>query len=474
LYTNKQQHKKIAIISLDLKKAFDHVNTTMLLTKLIQDRAPPYLVNWMAGTLLNRPIQIASNHTLSNIQYTSTGVLQGGTLAPLQFTYYINTTLHNPLPDTHSVYAYADDIALMLVADTQHQLENIAKTALHSLIRRLKQIDCEISYQKTKLLTINCRIPHITYKHEKILHVKQHKILGITIDKTLTFNTHTQNMLKRMNASLQWLRSIAKRFNIRKRRTLALQYVLSVLDYSLLAIYPFLSPSNKKHLNRIISQTARFILQVPSSTPTTYCILEANLVNLEDRALLLALRHGHKHQNHLNPICKTLTTTYQTHSILQQLPPAQRQQLQHSPPKILTPLLRNIELQTLAQTKPHLAAYIATPQKRLTPTTSLMTRLRTGHACTNQWLARMKCIPPTPCRLCGLEPETVHHLLVACPHPQAMKERKKHIFKKFQGIFLETPEDQLKFLLTRAPPPQIQKVKESTLEAYLKALNIQL
>jgi hypothetical protein len=86
----------------------------------------------------------------------------------------------------------------------------------------------------------------------------------------------------------------------------------------------------------------------------------------------------------------------------------------------------------------------------------------------------MKCIPPTPCRLCGLEPETVHHLLVACPHPQAMKERKKHLFKKFPGIFQETPEDQVKFLLTRAPPPQIQKVKESALAAYLTALNIQL
>jgi hypothetical protein len=335
LYTYKQQHKKIAVISLDLKKAFDHVNTSILLTKLIQDKAPTYLVRWMAGTLLNRPIQIVSNHTLSNIQCTSTGVLQGGTLAPMQFTYYINSTIHTSIPDTHSVYAYADDIALMLIADTQHQLEKITKAALHSLIRRLNQIDCEISYQKTKLLTFNCRIPHITYKQERILHVKQHKILGITIDKTLTFNTHTQNMLKRMHTSLQWLKSIAKRFNIQKRRTLALQYVLSVLDYSLLAIYPFLSPSNKKHLNRTISQTARFILQVPSSTPTIYCILEANLTNLEDRAIYLAIQHGNKHRHHPNPICRTLTTTYQCQSIFQTIPPAQRTHLQNSPPQKL-------------------------------------------------------------------------------------------------------------------------------------------
>jgi hypothetical protein len=325
------------VISLDLKKAFDHVNTNLLLTKLIQDNAPPYLVKWMAGTLLNRPIQLVSNHTLSTIQHTSTGVLQGGTLAPLQFTYYINTTIDTPIPETHSIYAYADDIAIMLVADTQTQLENITKAALHTLIRRLNQIECKISFQKTKLLTFNCHIPQITYKQETIRHVKQHKILGITLDKTLTFNTHTHNMIKRMQTSLHWLKNIAKRFHIQKRRTLVLQYVLSILDYSLLAIYPFLSPSNKKQLNRIISISAKFILQVPSSTPTTFSILEANLTNLEDRAIYLAIQHGNKHRHHPNPICRHLTNTYQCQAILHVIPPDQRTHLQNSPPRNYSP-----------------------------------------------------------------------------------------------------------------------------------------
>jgi exonuclease III len=472
--TNKRHHKKIALLSLDLTKAFDKVNTYKLITKLMNDQAPAYLVHWIAGTLIHRPIQVLSNHTLSSIAFTSTGILQGGTLAPMQFTYYINSTIHKPLPDTHSIYAFADDLALLITADTQTQLERRTHTAVHTLLRRLEELHCEISYQKTKLMTFNCRIPYIHYKQHKINHTKQHKILGITIDKTLTFNTHTHQMLKKMNTALTWLKGIAKHFHIQKRRTLTIQYVLSILDYSLLAIYPFLSNTNRKKINTVISQTARFILQTPSSTPTTFSLLEAQLMNLEHRALYLAINHFKRHHNHTNPLCLSLTNSFQYHHITCHLSPELITNLHHTPPKTLLQHIRLHAHQQLAEHKPTLAKYIAQPQKRLTHTTALMTRLRTGHARTNHWLARMRCIPPTPCRLCGLEPETIHHLLVACPHPHAMKERQRKFFKKFPGLIQETPEEQLQFLLTRAPPPQIQKVKESTITAYLQALNIQL
>jgi hypothetical protein len=75
--TNKQNHKKIALISLDLNKAFDQVNTHTLLAKLIHDKAPTYFIRWIAGTILNRPIQVMLNHTLSSIIQTFTWIRQG-------------------------------------------------------------------------------------------------------------------------------------------------------------------------------------------------------------------------------------------------------------------------------------------------------------------------------------------------------------------------------------------------------------
>jgi hypothetical protein len=103
------------------------------------------------------PIQIISNNALSKTATTSTGVLQGGTLAPLQFTYYINTLLDKPLPGTYSIFAYADDLAFLCVADTITQLANKSQRALNILLSRLEQLHCTVSLniQNSSLLTAN-------------------------------------------------------------------------------------------------------------------------------------------------------------------------------------------------------------------------------------------------------------------------------------------------------------------------------
>jgi hypothetical protein len=321
IHTHKSQHKKIALISLDLSKAFDQVDTTTLLTQLINDKAPSYLVQWMASTLLHRPIQVASSDRLSNISYTSTGVLQGGTLAPLQFTYYINQALQTPISHAHSLYAFADDLGILCIADTTAQLEKLTQKALKLLLNRLETLHCQISFPKTKLLTFNCKIPFLHYRNHKIHHVKQHRILGLVLDKTMTFNTHVQNILKKANLAYTWIKSIASTFHIHQRRTLALQHILSHLDYTLLTIFPFISDTNKKKLNTIISKTARFILQVPQSTSSPYVILEAQLLNLQNRATFLAIKHIRTHTHHPNPICAALAHTYQTTSLLEHLDP---------------------------------------------------------------------------------------------------------------------------------------------------------
>jgi hypothetical protein len=81
--------------------------------------------------------------------------------------------------------------------------------------------------------------------------------------------------------------------------------------------------------------------------------------------------------------------------------------------------------------------------------------------------------PPSPCRLCGLEPETIAHLLVLCPHPLALKARTR-TFYKIPGLIQIFPEAQIEFLLTRTPPPHQQKVKENLILAYFQALQIPL
>jgi exonuclease III len=400
---HKTQNKKIALLSLDLSKAFDRVDTKLLIHQLIRDDAPKYIVQWMEKTLIKRPIQVISTTRISTTSHTSTGVLQGGTLAPLQFTYYINTVLQKPIPNAHSLYAFADDLAILCVADTPTQLEKLTQKSLNIILHRLESLSCTVSLPKTKLMTFNCKIPYLTYRNHHIHHVKQHRILGLLLDKTLTFHNHVQHILKKANHAYSWLKSIASTFYINQRKTLALQYVLSHLDYSLLTIYPFLSATNKQKLNTIISKTARFILQVPHSIPSPYAILEAQLQNIQDRATYLAIKHTRAHIHHSNPLCTAIAHTYQTRSLLATLDP--NIDILQQPIKTILAQLRNLQIQQLSYSKPELATYISYPQTKLTHTTSIMTRLRTGHARTHQWLQRMKLIPLPPADYAGWNPK---------------------------------------------------------------------
>jgi hypothetical protein len=74
--------------------------------------------------------------------------------------------------------------------------------------------------------------------------------------------------------------------------------------------------------------------------------------------------------------CKSLANSYQTPT-----PPP------NAWPKI-DPF--HTPLKTIKSTKPALATYSKEPRKWLTPTTSLMIRLRTGHARINYWLKRIQ------------------------------------------------------------------------------------
>ena len=79
-------------IFIDLTKAFDTVNHSILLSKLcglgVPNASPAY--NWFESYLSNRWQVTVCNGTKSSPKTVQTGVPQGSILGPLLFTCYIN------------------------------------------------------------------------------------------------------------------------------------------------------------------------------------------------------------------------------------------------------------------------------------------------------------------------------------------------------------------------------------------------
>ena len=141
----------------------------------------------------------------SNIPVTS-GVPQGSVLGLLLFLAYINDL---PTHVQSRVRLFADDTAIYL-AITQAKQSHTLQTDLTTLEHWEKQWDMEFNPSKCQVIHITRLKKHIDttyYLHNtKLESTSSAKYLGVTIAEDLTWNTHINNITKKANQTLGFLR----------------------------------------------------------------------------------------------------------------------------------------------------------------------------------------------------------------------------------------------------------------------------
>ncbi len=100
----------VGIVLLDLQKAFDTVNHSILIKKLFDYGMSTNVINWFKSYLNDRRHVTIINGVKSNERQAVCGIPQGSILGPLLFILYIND-LPNHVSNV-KVSMYADDTAL--------------------------------------------------------------------------------------------------------------------------------------------------------------------------------------------------------------------------------------------------------------------------------------------------------------------------------------------------------------------------
>ena len=184
IYTDLDEKQLPIAIFIDLSKAFDTIDHTILISKLEHYGVENNELQWFISYMHNRQQYVEIENTKSTTETITTGVPQGSILGPLLFLIYINdlalaSTKFSPI-------MYADDTTLLST------LQNF--TSNHSNNSLSYNVNVELTkitqWLAVNRLSYNAKKTIIKINDMPIERVTEFKFLGILIDSNLTWSPH--------------------------------------------------------------------------------------------------------------------------------------------------------------------------------------------------------------------------------------------------------------------------------------------
>ncbi|MCG8078525.1 MAG: reverse transcriptase family protein, partial [Candidatus Thiodiazotropha taylori] len=232
LSKNMQSRKQTDLILLDFSKAFDKVAHEKLLQKLHSYGIRGGTLKWIKDFLDNRKQSVVTNGTSSSSIPVSSGVPQGSVLGPILFLVYINDL---PEQVRSRVRLFADDTAMYLCISSLSEA-NILQKDLIKLEQWEKDWDMNFNPSKCQVLHVTRLKDPITSKYflhkTELESVSAAKYLGVTISEDLTWGTHIDNITKKANQTLGFVKRNIKVHNQNLKSTAYKTLVRPQLEYA--------------------------------------------------------------------------------------------------------------------------------------------------------------------------------------------------------------------------------------------------
>jgi len=141
---------KVSTLFLDVKGAFDNVESPSLLSLLRGKGVSPYLVQWVGSFLRNRTCRLTFQGSPRAFAPVSVGVPQGSPFSPLLFVIYVSA-LHLEIPRS-LIISYVDDFAVTVASPSYRTNVRLVQNSFTALKRKASSINISFSVPKTELI----------------------------------------------------------------------------------------------------------------------------------------------------------------------------------------------------------------------------------------------------------------------------------------------------------------------------------
>lgn len=192
------ERQSVQLDLLDLSKAFDTVDHSILISKLCFYGIRGMQIQLFESYLSRRKQFVMWQETKSPITNVKYGVPQGSILGPLLFLIYVNDL---PASVNENICLYADDTSILVKGNDIEDLDRKSINAIRN---------AQDWFSNNKLKQNNNKTESIIFSTKKNYATSEVKFLGLHIDSELGWVQHTTTLCKRLTSVVYTIRRLKK------------------------------------------------------------------------------------------------------------------------------------------------------------------------------------------------------------------------------------------------------------------------
>ena len=187
---------------------------------------------------------------------------------------------------------FADDTTLHSCDSDPNILNKKLQDNLGKVIDWTELNHMTLNSQKTKCMYVSARqkrqkmesyFKPLYIDQNPVVEVHSHRILGVVIDRDLSWYEHTSSLVKRLSIKLFQLSKIKKFLDIHSRKLFFSAHIIPIIDYAS-TLWDNCSDNNFKLINRMYKRALKLIL-LKSSSLSPQDFKQLNLLTLRNRLL---------------------------------------------------------------------------------------------------------------------------------------------------------------------------------------------